>query len=250
MTGLMSLAGGIGLGAGLLYLLDPEMGEKRRRNIMSGARHLGENLRESASDWLSSPGDYASESARSAGNSTRRFARERGEEAGGMISGALGSMRDYVGEKFGGVSDYAGEKYEDAKGYLQDRLGRETRTQHRIGVSICALSSMALGAALMYVFDPTMGRSRRRAAMDTATDMASRAGDYASQAGGYVKDQASHLASQAGDMVNQAKDKVSGMASGMTGSSGDTASGASCPPGMIPASQANASLNAGTRTTF
>ena len=121
--------------------------------------------------------------------------------------------------------------------------------EHRIGVSICALSSMALGAALMYVFDPTMGRSRRQTAMDTASDMASRAGDYASQAGGYVKEQASHLASQAGDMMNQAKDKVSGMASSMTGS-GDSTSGASCPPGMIPASQASASLNAGTRTTF
>jgi hypothetical protein len=248
MTGLMSLAGGIGIGAGLLYLLDPETGEKRRRNIVSGARHLGENLAGTASDWLSSAGDYAGDTAKSARKSTRRFARDRADEASGMVS----SVRDFVGDKLSGVSDYASEKYEGAKGYLQDRLGRETRAEHRISVSICALSSMALGAALMYVFDPTMGRSRRRAAMDTASDMASRAGDYASQAGGYVKDQASHLASQAGDMMNQAKDKVSGMASGMTGSSGDTTSGASCPPGMMPASQAttNASLNAGTRTTF
>ena len=249
MAGLMSLAGGIGIGAGLLYLLDPEMGEKRRRNMMSGARHLGENLRESASDWLTSAGDYASDTAKSAHKSTRRFARDRADEASGMMSGALGSVRDFVGDRLGGVSDYASERYEDAKGYLQDRLGRETRMEHRIGVSICALSSMALGAALMYGFDPTMGRSRRQTAMDTASDMASRAGDYASQAGGYVKEQASHLASQAGDMMHQAKDKVSGMASGMTGSS-DTTSGASCPPGMIPASQASASLNAGTRTTF
>jgi len=249
LTGLMSLAGGIGIGAGLLYLLDPESGEKRRRNIMSGARHLGENLSETASDWLTSAGDYAGDTARSAHKSTRRFARDRADEASGMMSGALGSVRDFVGDKFGGVGDYASEKYEDAKGYLQDRLGRETRMEHRVGVSICALSSMALGAALMYVFDPTMGRSRREAAMETAGDMASRAGDYASQAGGYVKEQASHLASQAGDMMNQAKDKVSGMASSMKGS-GDTASGASCPPGMIPASQASASLNAGTRTTF
>jgi hypothetical protein len=247
MTGLMSLAGGIGLGAGLLYLLDPEVGEKRRRYIMSGARHLGENLRGTASDWLSSAGDYASDTAKSARKSGRRFAQERADEASGMMS----SVRGFVGDKLSGVSDYASEKYEDAKGYLQDRLGRETRAQHRIGVTMCALSSMALGAALMYVFDPTMGRSRRRVAMDTASDMASRAGDYASQAGGYVKEQASHMMSQAGDMVNQAKDKVSGMASGMTSSSSaDATKGANCPPGMMPASQANASLNAGTRTTF
>ena len=72
MTGLMSLAGGIGIGAGLLYLLDPEAGEKRRRNIVSGARHLGENLSETASDWLTSAGDYAGDTARSASKSTRR----------------------------------------------------------------------------------------------------------------------------------------------------------------------------------
>jgi len=245
----MSLAGGVGIGAGLLYLLDPEAGEKRRRNIVSGARNLGENLAGTASDWLTSAGDYASDTTKGARKSARRFARDRADEASGMMSGALGSVRDFVGDRFGGVSDYASDRYEEAKGYLQDRLGRETRMEHRIGVSICALSSMALGAALMYVFDPTMGRSRRQTAMDTASDMASRAGDYASQAGGYVKEQASHLASQAGDMMNQAKDKVSGMASGMTGSS-DSSSGASCPPGMIPASQVSASLNAGTRTTF
>jgi len=250
LAGLMSLAGGVGIGAGLLYLLDPEQGEKRRRNIASGARSFGSNIAGTASDWLTSAGDYAGDTARSAHKSTRRFARDRADEASGMMSGAMGSVRDFVSDKFGGVSDYASDRYDDAKGYLQDRLGRETRTEHRIGVSICALSSMALGAALMYVFDPTMGRTRRQSAMDSASDMASRAGDYASQAGGYVKEQANHLASQAGDMMNQAKDKVSGMASNMTGSSGDTTSGASCPPGMIPASQASASLNAGTRTTF
>jgi hypothetical protein len=252
MSALMSLAGGVGIGAGLLYLLDPDQGQKRRRNIVSGARHLGENIADTASDWLTSAGEYASETAHGAGKSTRKFASRQADEASGLIGGALSSVRGMVGDKLSGAGDYASERYETAKGYLQDRLGRETRMEHRINVGICALSSMALGAALMYVFDPTMGRSRRRVAMDTASDMASRAGDYASQAGEYVKDQASHLASQAGDAMSQAKDKVTGMATNLTSgsSSSGTSSGASCPPGMIPAAQANASLNAGTRTTF
>jgi hypothetical protein len=134
---------------------------------------------------------------------------------------------------------------------MQEQVCGETAAQHRLNVGLCAISSMALGAALMYVFDPTMGSSRRRTAMDKAGDLASQAGDYASQAGGYVKDQASNLASQAGDMANQAKDKVSGMASGMTTSSSDASSGASCPPGMIPASQANAmNSTSSPRNTF
>jgi len=242
LSGLMSLAGGVGIGAGLLYLLDPEQGEKRRRNIASGARSLGSNIAGSTSDWLTSAGDYASDTASSANRSARRMASRGADEAGGMLSGiggALGSVRGFVGDKLGGVSDYASDRYENAKGYLQDQLCEETRMQHRVNVGICALSSMALGAALMYVFDPTMGSSRRRTAMDKASDLASQAGDYASQAGGYVKEQASNLSSQAGGMMNQAKDKVTSMASNLTSGSSDT--GASCPPGMIPASQLNAS---------
>jgi hypothetical protein len=245
LSGLMSLAGGVGIGAGLLYLLDPEQGEKRRREIASGARNLGSNIAGTASDWLTSAGDYASDTARSAGKSTRQMASRGADEASGMLGGALSSVRGFVGEKLGGVSDYASGRYENAKGYLQDQMCAETRTQHRVSVGIWALSSMAMGAALMYVFDPTMGSSRRRQAMDKASDMASQAGDYASQAGGYVKEQASNLASQAGDMASQAKDKVSDMASNLT-----SGSGASCPPGMIPASQANASMNSGTRSTL
>lgn len=247
LSGLMSLAGGIGIGAGLLYLLDPEQGEKRRRNIASGARSMGHNLAETASDWLSSAGDYASDTASGASKSARRMASRGADEASGMLGGAMSSVRGFLGDKLGGVSDYASDKYENARAYMQEQICGETAAQHRLNVGLCAISSMALGAALMYVFDPTMGSSRRRMAMDKAGDLASQAGDYASQATGYVKEQASNLASQAGDMVNQAKDKVTGMASNLTGSD----SGASCPPGMIPASQANAmNSTSSPRNTF
>jgi len=245
LAGLMSLAGGVGIGAGLLYLLDPEQGEKRRRNIASGARSFGSNIAGTASDWLTSAGDYASDTAHSANKSARRMANRGADEAGGMLGGAMDSVRGFVSDKFGGVSDYASDRYSAARGYLQDQVCDETRMQHRVNVGLCAISSMALGAALMYVFDPTMGGTRRRTAMNKASDLASQAGDYASQAGGYVKEQASNLTSQAGEMVNQAKDKVSGMMS--------SDSGASCPPGMIPASQANAGLKStasSPRNTF
>jgi len=245
LAGLMSLAGGVGIGAGLLYLLDPEQGEKRRRNIASGARSFGSNIAGTASDWLTSAGDYASDTASSANKSARRMASRGADEAGGMLSGAMSSVRGFVGDKLGGVSDYASDKYENARAYMQEQVCGETAAQHRLNVGLCAISSMALGAALMYVFDPTMGGTRRRTAMNKASDLASQAGDYASQAGGYVKEQASNLSSQAGEMMNQAKDKVSGMMS-------SSDSGASCPPGMIPASQANAGMSSTSspRNTF
>jgi len=237
LSGLMSLAGGIGIGAGLLYLLDPEQGERRRQNIASRARGMGNSLAGTASDWLTSAGDYASDTARGASKSARRMASRGADEAGGMLGGAMDSVRGFVSDKLGGVSDYASDKYENARAYMQEQVCGETAARHRLNVGLCAISSLALGAALMYVFDPSMGSSRRRVAMDKAGDLASQAGDYASQAGGYVKEQASNLASQAGDVMNQAKEKVTSVASNLTGSASDSAS---CPPGMVPASQANA----------
>src|SRR3954466_14271929 len=88
LSGLMSLAGGVGIGAGLLYLLDPDQGERRRRSIASGARSMGNSLAGTASDWLTSAGDYTSDTARSANKSARRMASRGADEASGMFSGA------------------------------------------------------------------------------------------------------------------------------------------------------------------
>ena len=50
-----------------------------------------------------------------------------------------------------------------------ESLGGEMES-HKVGMTICALSSMAIGAALMYVFDPKSGSQRRRVAQDYARD--------------------------------------------------------------------------------
>jgi hypothetical protein len=186
----LSLAGGVGIGAGLLYLLDPQSGEKRRRRLMSGASNLA-----------SSASDYAGSALSSAGSA---------------LSGAFGSARDYAGEKLSGARDYASDKLDDARDYARKQVCGETAAEHRIGVGICALSSLALGAALMYVFDPSMGRSRRRMAKEQAANLASQAGDYARQAGTAIK-----------SGVAQAREKVSNLTSSKTAS--DTTGTASNP---------------------
>ena len=40
LGGLLTLVGGVGIGAGLLYILDPDKGKKRRNQILSGAGDL------------------------------------------------------------------------------------------------------------------------------------------------------------------------------------------------------------------
>jgi len=184
LGGLFSLVGGVGIGAGLLYLLDPDKGKKRREQIL-----------DSASDLASHAKDYAGDALGSVGST---------------IGSALSSARDYAGEKLHGVSDYASKRLHGARDYASDRADDvrayaqkqvfgETRAEHRVGVTICALSSMALGAALMYAFDPAMGKNRRKIAREKASEFASSAGSYAHQAGEALK-----------SGVNQVREKVGG----------------------------------------
>jgi hypothetical protein len=188
ITGLVSLAGGVGIGAGLLYLLDPDKGAKRRQQILEGA-----------SDLASSAKGYAGETF---GN------------VGSALSSALGSARDFAGEKLSGARDYAGDTMSDAGSYASKQMSRaqrqardfiqrqtfgETRSEHRMGVTLCALGSMALGAALMYAFDPAMGRERRRYVKEKAGNLASETSNYARQASDAIR-----------SGVEQVKEKVGG----------------------------------------
>jgi hypothetical protein len=194
---LVSLAGGVGIGAGLLYLLDPDKGAKRRQQMLDRASGLA--------------------------SSAKGYAGETFDNVGSALSSALGSARDYAGEKLSGARDYASDAMSDAGGYASKQMSRaqrqardfiqrqtfgETRSEHRMGVTLCALGSMALGAALMYVFDPAMGRGRRRYVKEQAENLASEAGNYARQAGDAIR-----------SGVEQVKEKVSGTTSGSTGPS-------------------------------
>lgn len=158
MPSLLSLAGGVGLGAGLLYLLDPDKGRERRTHLYDAARHFGGKIADSAGALASSVGEYAG----SAYHSARDFAGEKLHAAGDAL---------------GGVSEGASRSLANARDAAYVKLGGESPLHRKIGVSICALSSMALGAALMYIFDPAMGRSRRRYVQEHAADYARKASD-------------------------------------------------------------------------
>jgi len=147
----MSIVGGVGLGAGLLYLLDPESGNKRRRQIMRTLEGLGSGLADGASGLLHSAGDTAG-------------------SAYGAVSSAVGSAGSAASKYLSQARDYASNKSYDARRYTIESLGGEMPHSHKLGMTMCALSSMAMGAALMYVFDPASGRSRRQVAQSYAKE--------------------------------------------------------------------------------
>jgi hypothetical protein len=231
VSNFMAIAGGVGLGAGLLYLLDPDKGMQRRRQIADGVGGLGRSLADSAASWGSSAGEYTADTARGLTSSAASTAGKAAAGAGGLLGGALSGVANLLGEKLDGARDYAHDRTDAARHYLQDKICPETRAEHRIAMGICALSSMAVGAALMYVFDPAMGRTRRQLAVNQSRDLASQATDYARNA-------ASTVSETVTSGISTAKDKVTGLTQNLTGSTNSgksqqgTSNGGSCPPGF------------------
>jgi len=162
---LMSLVGGIGLGAGLLYLLDPENGRKRRRSLLGSVQNLGGGIGDTVGGWLGSARDYASDAAGGAYDS---------------VSSAVGSVGSTAGKYLGKARDYVADTTQGARQYAVESLGGEMPGNHKVGLTICALSSMAVGAALMYVFDPNSGKGRRRVVRDYASDAGRKVADAVS----------------------------------------------------------------------
>jgi hypothetical protein len=200
---LVSLTGGVGIGAGLLYLLDPDKGVKRRQQMLEGASDLASHARDYAGEALGSVGSVMG----GALSSARDFAGEKLGRAKDYASDAMSGAGDYANEGMSRAQRYALARKRDARDFIQRQTFGETRAEHRLGVTICALGSMALGAAQMYALDPSMGRGRRRMMRERAETLASDAGTYAKQASDAIR-----------SGIETAKDKVSEMMPGTTSS--------------------------------
>jgi hypothetical protein len=207
----LALLGGAGLGAGLLYLLDPEKGQQRRRGILRGASNLGSSVAGTASNLASSAAEYA--------------------------GSALGSLRhagSHAGEYARDTGSYFSDKYNRAKAVFDDSLLVEDKWTHRMNMTLCSLGSMVLGATLMYLLDPAMGRSRRgaigqyaRSAGENVKSAGQTVGDYAKRAGETVRSGASKVTQSVRNLTGTGRSGESAQ-SNVTGS--DLPAGTVGPP--------------------
>src|SRR4051812_12308978 len=143
----MSLLGGLAIGAGLMYLLDPEEGQDRRKTL----------------------GNLAG-GAMSASGSALQSGWEKVRDTAGRVydaaSDGAGAFKDRLSEGADYVSDnrYAKSISKSARrahGEASDRLGYlwRGRDHHGLesGVSqgVAAVACLALGVGAMYFMDPT-----------------------------------------------------------------------------------------------
>jgi hypothetical protein len=178
-----SLLGGAGIGAALMYLMDPLSGTYRREHIAGAAEH--------------------------AMSSARQAVRNTGSGMTQSLGHAISSLSDHARAMKEDMSDYASETGRSARKSTRDagrRLSSRARrylpsmmSSHEeepmmgtgTAVTLTALSALALGAGIMYVMDPTSGRRRRAVMRDKAVR--------------YAHDTTDTLSGKAQDLSNRAR---------------------------------------------
>jgi hypothetical protein len=197
----VSLLAGAGLGVAMMYLFDPDMGRQRRQRARAAAREgvaTAGDYAQSAFDTFSQRAGDVAESLRNTGSDWTASAREASEGLGGKLGRMTGASalfdaaRDQVSGLRDRFSQGIGDTYESARDTKRrwvrsaaDTLGAEP--EHRyLGQTMCALGSLALGAGLLWAFDPRSGRSRRARLSDQTGRVLRDTGDFFRRTGKYM----------------------------------------------------------------
>jgi hypothetical protein len=126
------LLGSLGLGAGLMYLLDPERGEQRRRQGLAKAA----------------------------------FYRDRADAALEQVTRGLSQRTSGVSRQARGLINEAQRQLRRAS-WSEEPFSAPAR-QPAFSPMLSWLGGVALGAGLMYLFDPLGGRQRRQVGLGRA----------------------------------------------------------------------------------
>jgi len=210
----LSLIGGAVLGAVAMYLLDPESGRRRRETL---AEATGE-FYEDASGRLTPLMERVTDTAKNFGSSVAGHA----SAFGGTVADKYGELREshpvhHAGEH---ASDFAARLVEKLKSAgssakksarsaaasasdsmpelpsPRDWFGR--REESHVGAyAATGVGTLVLGAGLMYLLDPTRGRTRRARIADQAASLVRQTGRTASRLGRDIGNRATGRAHRA-----------------------------------------------------
>ena len=159
-TGMMSglsLLGGMALGAGLMYLLDPDEGSDRRKtvgNLASGAISASGSALQSGWDKLKDTASRVYDAA---------------SEGASAFKDKLSDGAEYVTDNR--YARQISKSARRAKGEAADRLdylmhGGSRYSMSPVGQGLCAIACLGLGVGAMYFLDPRDGARRRNVFRD------------------------------------------------------------------------------------
>lgn len=170
-VGAASILTGAGIGAALMYLLDPEEGHARRQTLATRATHAAEtagstfgNAWQHVSDAAHDFGSHVHE-ARSrigeAGASAAHDVREQSSAATGWLGSKFDRVRDSL-PSMGSVRQHANPR----NWFHQDEPSVSERYMPSAGAAIGAGTLALATVAAMYFLDPQSGRRRRALVRD------------------------------------------------------------------------------------
>ena len=157
----LGVAAGAGIGAALMFLLDPEQGRRRRERLAAAAAAAAHRTGEFAHSAWDTSTDAAAGGAAAlyAATPSGKDLRRGGRRLWGRTSDAFGSAAE-------STRDTAGGWLESARSYLPHVHVHRAGHHHDRGIAASTAASGAAGALLlglgaMWLFDPDRGRARR-----------------------------------------------------------------------------------------
>jgi len=159
----LGVAAGAGIGAALMFLLDPEQGRRRRERLAEAAALAAHRAGEMAHDAWDTTTDAAAGGAAAlyAATPSSKEIRRGGRRLWGRTSDAVGSAAE-------STRDTAGGWLESARSYLPElpHVHVHRASQHHREVSgttagAGAAGALLLGLGAMWLLDPDRGRARR-----------------------------------------------------------------------------------------
>jgi gas vesicle protein len=162
----LGLLAGVGVGAAVMYLLDPNQGANRRRQIVQVAGSAIGNTTDALGHAWSSAREHAGQAMESFPqvSGLRDPAGELAQSAAGHFAGGRFAGGHFAGGRFtaGPFRDRAGRWFESARSRLPYRLQR--RPTHDISATAAGIGgvlAVAAGVGAMWLLDPQRGRGRR-----------------------------------------------------------------------------------------
>jgi gas vesicle protein len=224
--------GGSIFGAALMYLFDPDSGDRRRDKLFSAGEGAWESARDTAgnlggrvSDAFSGATDAASGAAgrlSDAASYAARRARKSSSHWFGRASDAASDLYDRGADLYDRASDAtssgyrrgskslsksASRAYDRAADYTSGLFDREDdhHAARTAGISLgTGVALAAVGVGLMYFFDPRNGNRRRALLRDQFTSLGAQSRGLARSSRQY----ATHLGNQARGVAHDAREKL------------------------------------------
>ena len=205
---LFGVVAGAGIGAAMMFLLDPEQGRRRREHLAHAAAAAAERTGELAHSAWDVGTEKAIEGAAALYTAvpSRREMRKSRHRLWDRTSSAFGSAAE-------GASETAGDWLESAKSLIPHRRARHHGHDVSAGTAgVGAAGALLLGLGAMWIMDPDRGRGRR-------AWIGQKTNRLINETGKFMRATGRHLANKSKGYAHESRKAVRGAGRAVTDSS-------------------------------